>query len=119
MPTISGSIEGFYATYFTGAMGSSLAIFAFKNGGIAGADLGGGKYDGTFTVDSNTGMVHCSVDFVMSLGQQSITGATAVNEPIKINVPLALPSTIDPKEIFRIETPIGPINARFEKIRDL
>ena len=111
------SIEGFYATYLTGAMGSSFAIFTFREGKIAGADIGAGKYDGTYTVDPKTNLVHCLIDFVLPVGQPSITGAMAQAEPLRLKVPLALPSTIDPKEVFRIETPIGPVNARLEKIR--
>lgn len=111
-------IEGFYTTFFTGQMGSSVGIFTFKDGVIVGADIGGGRYDGTYVVDTRTQTVHCQVQFALQLGGQSITGAEAVNEPIKVPVALTLPATIDPKEIYRIDTAIGPVNARFEKLRD-
>lgn len=111
------SIEGFYAVYLTGAMGSSFAMFTFREGNIAGADVGGGKYDGTYTVDPKTEMVHCLIEFILPIGQPSITGAVAQAEPMKLKVPLVLPTTIDPQQVHLVETPIGPVNAKLEKIR--
>jgi hypothetical protein len=114
---MSAEFEGFYAFYFTGATGSSFGLLTFKKGIIVGVDVGGGKYDGTYTLDTEHMTARCIVDFVLTLGNQSITGAMAVTEPIRISVPVVLPIRIDPTTHHRIETPIGPINARFERLR--
>jgi hypothetical protein len=115
---IQKQFDGFYATYLTGAMGSTFAVFTFFDANVVGADAGGGKYDGTYTVDEINNTVHCVINFRLSPGQISITGAFAGEGPIDLTVPLALPIPIDPSEVYRIDTPIGPINAKFEKIRN-
>jgi hypothetical protein len=109
-------LEGFYAAYFTGSLGSSLAVFCFKGGALAGADVGGGKYNGTYTLAPDGNAANCVVTFVLQVGQQSITGQRSEQSNNAIKVPVALSLPIDPKVVTRIDTAIGPINARFEKI---
>lgn len=113
----SNDFDGFYAAYFTGAFGSSIAILTFLNGRIAGADIGGGLYDGKYELAKGVNTVQCEVEFVLRAGNQSITGATSQSEPVRVKVPLELPSIIDPNGVHLIKTPIGAINARFEKLR--
>lgn len=79
--------------------------------------MGGGKYNGSYTIDPRNSFAHCVVNFVLPIGNQSITGAIAANEPISLAVSVVLPTKLDPALYHRIETPIGPINARFEKLR--
>jgi hypothetical protein len=110
-------IDGIYAAYFTGAVGSSIGIFLFKEGIIAGADAGGGKYDGYFNQTEDDQHIEGIVQFMLPIGNQPITGAIAEAEPISIEVSLKLPTEINRNDVHRIETPLGPINAKFEKIR--
>ena len=48
------SINGFYAAYLTGASLQGFAMLVFRNGKVVGVDVGGGKYDGTYS-DSDRG----------------------------------------------------------------
>ena len=41
-------VNGFYAIYYTGVSGSGIGVLAINNGIIAGADMVGGRYDGTY-----------------------------------------------------------------------
>ena len=109
--------DGFYASYLTGTLGSSFGMFTFKDGTIAGADTGGGKYDGVYEIGEQDNKCYCKIDFVLPLGGQSITGASAKDEPIRITVPVIFPGEIRSDEVFRVETIIGPVNVRLEKIR--
>lgn len=108
-----------YLAYFTGVSGSSLGLFLMKDGIIAGADLGGWKYDGRFTIDEASSCLDGDVEFTVPPGQISITGAVAGDEPLRISVPLHLPLDLARDEFHRIETPAGPINVRFELIRSI
>lgn len=112
-------IQGFYTAYLTGSLGSSLAIFTFFRGGIAGADLGGGVYNGSYKHDSKSDQVHCEVDFTLRVGQTSIGGVSATTAPISAKVPFVVPLPLDPDKVIRIDTLFGPINVRLEKLRDL
>jgi hypothetical protein len=117
MSDSENAVEGFYVAYLTGGMGSSFAMFTFKNGIIAGADTGGGKYDGVYEIDESNQKNLCEIEFILPVGAQSITGAAAKAEPLKILVPVVFPIKIKPDEVFRIDTVIGPVNVRLEKIR--
>ncbi len=112
-------MNGFYAAYFTGEIGSSIGMFVFKDGVIAGADAGGGKYDGSYNVVDEGRFVECTVKFILPIGNQSITGATATTEPISIDVPIKLPTDFNRTDVHRIETGLGAINAKFEKIKGI
>ncbi|PSJ59241.1 hypothetical protein C7I85_16600 [Mesorhizobium soli] len=94
-------------------------MFLFKDGVVSGADAGGGTYDGTFSPTQDGLNVDAIIKFSLSIGNQSITGASAMSEPITIDVPLRLPVRLDREDTFRIDTLIGPINAKFQKLREL
>lgn len=111
------AIDGFYAAYLAGATGNSIAMFIFKDGTVVGADAGGGRYDGDYMATSDGKHIEAKVRFTLPIGNQSITGAAATMEPLAIEVPLRLPVEFSRNDVHRIETPIGPINAKFDKIR--
>jgi hypothetical protein len=110
---------GIYAAYFTGASGNSLGIFLIKDGIIAGADIAGWKYDGSFSLSNDDRRIVGNIRFTIPPGEVSISGAIAGGEPLEMIVPISFPTDIRNDEFYRIETPAGPINARFDKIRDL
>lgn len=112
-------IDGIYSAYFTGLAGNSFGMFVFKDGVISGADAGGGKYDGNYEIVEQGALLSGTVVFILPIGNQSITGTAATSEPIVFEVPIQLPTKINEQEIYPIQTPAGPINARFEKLRDL
>lgn len=112
-------IDGFYVAYFTGATGSSFGMFVFRDGLVVGADAGGGRYDGTYAVTAEGKQIEAVIKFTLPVGNFSITGATAQTEPISVEVPLKLPAEFNRMDVHRIETPIGPINAKFDKVRGL
>lgn len=107
--------DGFYAGYFTGFVGYSVGVFVFKEGIVVGADGGGGKYDGEYNLAEDGKHIQAKMRFTLPVGHPSITGLSA--GPAPMEVPLSLPIEINSNEVHRIQTPIGPINAKFEKIR--
>jgi hypothetical protein len=106
-----------YAAYFTGAAGVNMGLFLIGDGLIVGVDLGGLKYDGTLVMAPD-GSLHGAVSFVLSPGQRLITGAAAQGtEEFAISV--ELPPNFASGAIVKIDTPAGPVNARFEYLRDI
>ncbi len=114
---MADEVDGFYAAYFSGAVGNSMALFAFRDGSITGVDVGGVHYDGTFAVDALRTRLVGSINYTVAPGQQIITGATAGSEPLRFNFPLELPIGFADGRVPGLPTPSGPINARFEKVR--
>ena len=111
-------MDGFYSAYFTGAVGNSMALFAFRDGLITGVDVGGMQYDGTYKIDAERSILSGTMVYVIQPGHQLITGAAAGDEPIRIEFPLELPVGFSDGRVLTIPTPTGAVNARFQKIRE-
>lgn len=111
-------IDGIYTAYFASKAGNSMGMFVFKDGTIAGGDIGGWVYSGTYCVGDD-GYAVGEVLFEIPVGGASITGATAQGQPLSVKVPIRLPVNIDPEETYRIETPQGPLNAKFRKVTEV
>ncbi|MGD9785172.1 MAG: hypothetical protein AB7E80_09360 [Hyphomicrobiaceae bacterium] len=109
-------MEGFYVGYFTGLMGNAVALFVFKDGIIAGADMGGATYDGTFAPSEDGQNVSGTLTFNVANGATLITGASS-GGPVRFEVPITLPTNIANGDLQKINSPVGPINVRFQKIR--
>lgn len=106
-------IDGIYTAYLTGKAGQAMAMFVFNKGSIAGADMAGLTYAGSYSVEG--GRARGEICYSMPAQSNSITGASFERPSDTIRVPIDLPETIDPAETYRILTPIGPLNARFMK----
>lgn len=107
-----------YAAYLSGAAGKSLALFYIGDGVIAGVDVGGVTYDGHATYEKD-GSLQGAVRFTAPPGMPLITGISGPTNPTVVSIPISLPPGFADGAVTRIETPMGPLNARFEKIRDL
>lgn len=112
------SINGFYAGYMTGVGGSGVAIFTFKDGVIVGADMGGVLFDGTYAPNEQ-GQLVGQVLVNVPEGVTVIQGITAPAGGLRYEVDLALSPDFLTEPYIKIKTPIGNINARLQKLRDL
>jgi hypothetical protein len=112
-------VRGFYRMTFTGTAGSGFGVIAFHDGAIAGADVAGTIFDGSYSENLQIG----GIDF------QVIMKAPAGVMPVQTGIPLAAPisveingsillSDVDSDRPTRLETQLGPVNALFQKIRD-
>lgn len=106
-------IDGIYTAFLTGVAGQGMAMFVFKDGKIGGADMVGLIFSGEYKVENSK--VVGEVKYTMPAQSASITGKTFETESDEIIVQIELPEEIDPQETYRINTPIGPLNAKFVK----
>lgn len=105
--------------YLTGAVGQSIGMFYFGKGVIAGVDVGGINYDGNLT-EHTDGSLNGLVKFKVPAGAQLITGMTAGSHGQEVVAELNLPNGFAESQIVvRIDTPAGPVAARFEKLREV
>lgn len=105
--------------YFAGAMGNSMALFYVGDGIIAGIDVGGAIYDGRLEHDAASKTVRGVIKFGIPAGMPLITGLAGPSSPTSIDVPVEFPETFLGGQTVRLDTLVGPLNVRFEKIRDL
>ena len=111
-------MEGIYAMYFTGSVGSGSGLLLLKNGIIAGADSAGGIYDGSYTVEE-MGTVNMNVRLTLPPGASLVTGASAGANPMVMDIPARLPENFGNGLAIALNTPTGPINIIFKKLRDV
>lgn len=111
-------MDGFYSAYFTGVIGNSMALFAFRDGVITGVDVGGMQYDGHYSVDGERSVITGKMVYIIPPGLQLVTGAAAGSESVRIEFPLELPLGFADGRVLSIPTPSGVVNARFQKVRN-
>lgn len=111
--------DGFYSAYMTGTDGEGYALLVFKDGKIVGADPLGVIFDGTYTPREDNsgwdGQVHVKAPAGGTLIQGVNSGSTGIN----YTVPITLPKDFSQQPFIHINTPLGPVNVRLSKIRDL
>jgi hypothetical protein len=107
-----------YAAYFTSFAGQSIGIFYIGDGILTGVDVGTMRYDGVYKTLPD-GSMEGEVEYVIPTGVSLITGAPPATTPTKMSLKLTLPFEFDDGRIITIQTPAGPINARFEKLKEL
>lgn len=115
----NSSFDGFYCAYLAGEMGNSLALFVFSEGRVVGCDVGGGTYGGHYKLADQPNQIDALIEFNLPVGGATITGAASDDDLMRLEVPLILPVQVDPTAVHRLETPVGPLNARFRKLRGM
>jgi hypothetical protein len=113
-------IDGFFRIAFTGNAGSGLGLLVLRDGNVAGADVAGATYDGTYTINQQTN------DTAFEVNMFAPAGITPVQTGIPIASPMTLPITgtlrredIEMNKPIMVHSPLGPVNVLFTKIRDL
>jgi hypothetical protein len=116
---VKTSINGFYAAYITGSFQQGFALLVFRNGIVAGVDVGGGKYDGTY-YDGATGEGF-TVKLKVSLPPNAtlVQGVTTGPQGDASEISFQLPVDFLAKPFIRVDAKHGPVNAKIVKLREL
>ena len=112
-------MDGFYTAYFTGAIGSGFAVLVMREGIIIGADATGASYDGHFILNEKLGTYDGLVTITPQPGTALVTGASVGPVPVPIPIPIRIPVGFSSEDAIRMDTPTGPVNVSFHKIRGL
>ena len=112
-------MDGFYSAYFTGVHGSGYALFVMREGVIVGADPAGGSFDGQYGFNEDAQSYDGTIVMSAPAGTVLVTGAQVGSEPVQFPIPVRLPANFDNGQVIGVETPTGPINVTFRKIRGM
>jgi hypothetical protein len=110
-------LDGFYALFYTGRVSSGFAMIVLRNGIVTGADVGGGLYDGKYTISPDERTIVGTIKVTTPPGVSLVTGAPASAEVSVQEFPLSLPADLN-EQTVQIQTPTGPVNLKFKKIRE-
>ena len=110
-------MDGIYAMYYTGKAGCGHALFSMKNGLIAGADAVGGLLDGTYAEDED-GDIDVLVTLKSIPGTGLVTGKLVQKDDLSQIIRAKLPHYFWNGNSIGIQTPTGPINAVFKRLRE-
>jgi uncharacterized membrane-anchored protein YitT (DUF2179 family) len=110
-------VEGFYAVFYTGVAGFGHAVLVMKDGIVTGADVVGGIYDGKYAVSGTEGL-SIEVTLTVPAGATLVTGQT-LPAPYSQTIKAELPSHFANGQPVPVQTPLGPVNAIFKKLRNL
>jgi hypothetical protein len=110
--------KALYVAYFTGVAGQSIGLFYIGDGMLVGIDVATMQYNGSYQIRPDGGLEGL-VEYVLPAGAPLITGTPVGAAPTSVSVKLALPADFADGRVITIETPLGPVNAKFEKVRDL
>jgi hypothetical protein len=113
------SIDGIYAVYITGQSGNGLIMLVLKSGLVTGADVTGTLFDGSYI--SNDGGRNFYIQSSVNAPPNGVTvqGVNTGPSGIIYNVNFVLPSNFDEVDFLEIQTPLGPVNAKFQKLRSV
>lgn len=112
-------LNGIYAIFFRGSAGDGHGLVLLRKGTIAGADAAGAIYDGDYRVSEDGRVLNGSVTIVVPPGVSLATGGTAGPDPLRVEIPLRIPSDLGDGRAVWLKTPTGPVSIIFNKIREL
>lgn len=114
---LGDGMEGFYVTYVTARAGTAIILWVIRGTTMVGVDAGGLKYDGELTQTQNG--FRCSIVYLIPPHASLITGTPTSPNAQRIPLEFDLPADFANGQVVSILTPLGPINAKFQKLRDL
>ncbi len=112
------SINGFYAGYFRAIAGEGYAMFIFHDGRIAGVDIGGVLFDGTYEVTTD-GAVSGKLGIKVPPGIPLIFGIKSPRSGLNYTIKLKTNIEEIKHRKFSVYTPLGPVTVRLVRTGDI
>jgi len=110
-------MQGFYAVYYTGVAGFGHAVLVINDGIVTGADATGGVYDGSYTIGGKDEF-EIEVTLTVPAGATLVTGQS-LSEDFGQTITAKLRSGFADGQPVPVQTPMGPVNAIFKKLRGM
>ncbi len=109
--------EGFYSITYTGAPGGvGFGILVLDTGAVIGADVVGGRYDGTYVYNARTEMIDAKVKLTVPDDAWLVTGVPAQGGEWSFDFEASFPRETS-ETPFRVNIPSGPVNVIIRYLR--
>jgi hypothetical protein len=109
--------EGFWLVRYIGAADWGFGILVFDTGMVVGADVAGGRYDGTYEYYPKTEMLDIDVTVKIPPNVRTVQGVVS-QEGLTFKVRTSMPRDAWDEKPFVAQTDLGPVNATLKKIRN-
>lgn len=109
--------EGFYSITYTGAGGGiGFGVLVFDTGVVIGADVAGGRHDGTYVYNTKTEMIDAKVKLTVPAGVPLVTGVPPQAQEWSFEFTASFPR--ETRETpFQVNIPSGPVNVIIRYLR--
>ena len=94
-------------------------MLMLSGGVIAGADTGGTRFDGPYDVDPGNRAINGSLKVQAPPNGFLLQGVPTGEQGLSYDIRFSLPENFGDLPFVTLETPYGPINVRFKKLRNL
>ncbi len=111
-------IDGFYVGYVS-AENYGVLMFVLKDDKLVGVDAGGVKFDGTIEQDPDTKVYSGTVKVTAPPNVDLVQGINTGPDGLTYETSLSLPENFLDAPFIDLNTPLGPVNIKLEKLRDL
>jgi hypothetical protein len=112
-------LNGFYAGFMSGSADQGLAVFVFRNGIIVGADFAGTTFDGSIREKSADGGLTCSMRVSLPPNGTTVQGIETGPNGTSYEIEFVLPADFEQRPFFNVATPLGSVNVKLQKVREL
>ncbi|MDK2766854.1 MAG: hypothetical protein KYX69_03950 [Sphingomonas sp.] len=102
----------------TGSEGQGFALFTFIGGRIVGSDPMGVLFDGRYDEDGE-GTISGSITVTVPANGTVIQGVSTGSSEMTYATPITLAKADLEAAFFPVETPLGAVNVRLQKLRNL
>lgn len=113
------SKDGIYAVYATSKASNGLIFLVMKRGVLTGIDFSKACIDGNYSTNEADNAIDGHLKVRVPPNTTLIQGKKVGAEGLVYEISFRLPANFASEPFCRIDTPFGPLNLRFEKLRDL
>lgn len=114
---MSDPAEGFFLGYFSSKEGYGGGLFVLTNGKIVGADAEAVRFDGTYRKIDRGHLARVTVTVPANI--PLLQGGESGPEGLVYDVSFEFANALHETDFIRAETPRGPVNVRFVRLRGL
>lgn len=108
--------EGFYSITYGAAAGQGFGMIALDTGRVVGADVVGGRYDGSYQFNPRTGMLDLDVMVTVPPGAWVVQGGQSRPTSWTFGIKAAVPAET-PSHAISVHTELGPVAVIFRFLR--
>ena len=113
------AVDGFYLIHMTGLTGNGVALVVLTDGKIVGSDVVGVTFDGSYAKSPDDDGYTISLSVKAPAGGVLIQGVETGPNGLTYELTAKLPNGFDKVDFVPVSTPLGPVNARFRKLRGM